>query len=325
MGVGKTRDGNSAYSWDIQPDVYNAYVKEAQERLITLGYKLPKYGADGKWSGSGETYNAILSFQTYCKNTYAGIQQGTSENRKQFEHYYGVAPTGKLDKATYNALEKELLRRVNAGKGEKRSTEKKEGNTGTGNNEKSNPQKFIKTPYTFEEWIQDCKNSAKSLGMALDPTAWDGEALDNKIALAEMAIDLIDGVPGNQQGILKNSKTSITRIVDKVDDLVDSTSQKVKVKPNGGSKAHQKGIGGNGWRGDKIWKGNVNTVKSGGTIENLNGKVPTQQEAIDLIKESGGKVNRIEGPHEAPNPHNFDHINYTTPEGKKGTIKIQGN
>ncbi len=43
---------------------------------------------------------------------------------------------------------------------------------------------------------------------------------------------------------------------------------------------------------------------------------------MDLIKESGGKVNRIEGPHEYPNPHNFNHINYTTPNGKKGTIEI---
>ena len=126
MGVGKTKDGNSAYSWDIQTGVYNAYVKEAQERLMTLGYKLPKYGADGKWSGSGETYNAILNFQTYCKNTYAGVQHGTSQNIERFEHFNGVAANGKLDKATYNALEKEILKRVNAGKEEKRSSTQKE-------------------------------------------------------------------------------------------------------------------------------------------------------------------------------------------------------
>jgi len=61
----------------------------------------------------------------------------------------------------------------------------------------------------------------------------------------------------------------------------------------------------------------------GGTIKNLNGQTPTRQEAIDLIKESGGTVNRIEGPHEYPNPHNFNHINYTTATGQKGTIKIK--
>jgi hypothetical protein len=55
----------------------------------------------------------------------------------------------------------------------------------------------------------------------------------------------------------------------------------------------------------------------------LNGQLPTQQEAIDLINEAGGTVNRIEGPHNEPNTHNFNHINYTTPSGGKGTIKIQ--
>ena len=85
----------------------------------------------------------------------------------------------------------------------------------------------------------------------------------------------------------------------------------------------QKGIGGKGWRGDKKWKQNVNKVREGGTIPDLDGQVPTEQEAIDLINEAGGTVNRIEGPHESPNPHNYNHINYTTPSGLKGTIRIQ--
>jgi hypothetical protein len=78
-----------------------------------------------------------------------------------------------------------------------------------------------------------------------------------------------------------------------------------------------------GWRGTKTWKELVNRVNKGGTIKDLSGKVPTKQEAIDLIKESGGKINRIEGPHNEPNPHDFDHINYTTSNGAKGTIKIK--
>jgi len=84
----------------------------------------------------------------------------------------------------------------------------------------------------------------------------------------------------------------------------------------------QKGIGGKGWRGDKNWRDALNIVKNGGTINEINGSVLTQKEAIELIKESGGKVLRIEGPHNAPNPHNFNHINYQTPSGVKGTIEI---
>ena len=82
------------------------------------------------------------------------------------------------------------------------------------------------------------------------------------------------------------------------------------------------GIGGKGWRGDKKWKTAIKQVADGGTIKDIDGQIPTQQEAIDLINEAGGDILRIEGPHEAPNPHNFHHINYTTPSGGKGTIKI---
>ena len=86
---------------------------------------------------------------------------------------------------------------------------------------------------------------------------------------------------------------------------------------------NSRGVGGKGWRGDKNWRDDVNTIGEGGTIESLRGLVPTEQEAVSLIKESGGIVNRIEGPHNPPNPHNYNHINYTTPSGGKGTIQIQ--
>jgi RHS repeat-associated protein len=78
-----------------------------------------------------------------------------------------------------------------------------------------------------------------------------------------------------------------------------------------------------GWSGTKVWKNLVSTVRKGGTIESMLGRVPTKIEAIKLIQESGGTIQRIEGPHLAPNPHSYPHINYTTPSGVKGTIKIQ--
>ena len=71
------------------------------------------------------------------------------------------------------------------------------------------------------------------------------------------------------------------------------------------------------------WKSNVNKVREGDTILDFDGQIPNEQEAIDLINESGGTVVRIEEPHMPPNPHNFKHINYVTSTGKKGTIQIQ--
>lgn len=86
-----------------------------------------------------------------------------------------------------------------------------------------------------------------------------------------------------------------------------------------------KGIGGKGWRGDKTWKSNVNTVRNGGTIEEVNGTIATQQEAIDLINASGGKIVRIEEAHPEGglSPHTYPHINYETSSGVKGAIRIQ--
>jgi hypothetical protein len=51
--------------------------------------------------------------------------------------------------------------------------------------------------------------------------------------------------------------------------------------------------------------------------------VPTQAEGEALIEDAGGRIERIEGPHEPPNPHQYPHINYETPNGAKGTIRIQ--
>jgi RHS repeat-associated protein len=91
----------------------------------------------------------------------------------------------------------------------------------------------------------------------------------------------------------------------------------------GDGTGQQRGIGGRGWRGDQNWRNAVRDVERGGTIEDLGGQVPSKQEALDLINEAKGTVDRIEGPHAAPNPHQYPHINYTTASGAKGTIQIK--
>ena len=114
---------------------------------------------------------------------------------------------------------------------------------------------------------------------------------------------------------------------------VPSANQAVRVDPAANQTGNRatpatrttptRGVEGKGWRGDQTWRNDVSTVRNGGTINDLNGRIPTRSEAIDLIKESGGRVTRIEGPHNAPNPHNFHHINYTTQSGARGTIRIK--
>jgi len=86
-----------------------------------------------------------------------------------------------------------------------------------------------------------------------------------------------------------------------------------------------RGIGGIGWRGDKAWRDQVGAVLRGGDVAPRDLRVtPTRQEAIDLLDAAGCRIDRIEGPHLPPNPHQFPHINFTTPHGQKGTIPITG-
>ena len=80
----------------------------------------------------------------------------------------------------------------------------------------------------------------------------------------------------------------------------------------------ERGIGGKGWRGDRIWKENVKLVENGGTIERVNGEIISQRDAEILIKESKGTILRVEDGHmKGNNPHKFPHINYITRDGKK--------
>jgi RHS repeat-associated protein len=86
-----------------------------------------------------------------------------------------------------------------------------------------------------------------------------------------------------------------------------------------------------GWTGQQAYNdaknllNEVNTPQ--GTVDrrDLLGKVPSEDEAVRMIEDSGGNVDRIEAGH-APggdSTHTNPHINYTTASGVKGTIDIQ--
>jgi RHS repeat-associated protein len=86
-----------------------------------------------------------------------------------------------------------------------------------------------------------------------------------------------------------------------------------------------------GWAGQQGYNEAKNLLNepntSQGTVDrrDLLGKVPSEEEAVKMIEDAGGKVERIEEGH-APggvSPHENPHINYTTSSGAKGTIDIQ--
>ena len=82
-----------------------------------------------------------------------------------------------------------------------------------------------------------------------------------------------------------------------------------------------------GWQGSKAWKNIVKKIRKGGTIESIEGKIPTRTEAFRLLEDAGVNMSkvRIESAHLAPNPHIYPHINYPLPNGRgRGTIRIKG-
>ena len=81
-----------------------------------------------------------------------------------------------------------------------------------------------------------------------------------------------------------------------------------------------------GWSGSQPYKDAVNELKQGGTHETLNGKVPTRDEAIKMIEESGGTVDRQEYVGHgfgSESTHDYPHINYYTEGNVKATVRIQ--
>ena len=85
-----------------------------------------------------------------------------------------------------------------------------------------------------------------------------------------------------------------------------------------------------GHKGTPAYKKAIKALQQPGTHETLNGRVPTQQQAEDMIAESGGIVDRIEDGHLPPSKSSHDkpHINYYTKpnkmnKGEKATVYIQ--
>ncbi|HWW16044.1 MAG TPA: RHS repeat-associated core domain-containing protein [Candidatus Dormibacteraeota bacterium] len=87
-----------------------------------------------------------------------------------------------------------------------------------------------------------------------------------------------------------------------------------------------------GWSGQQSYNeakdllNEVNTPQ--GTVDrtSLNGKVPTEEEAVKMIEDAGGEVRDVERVGHAEGgvtPHTYPHINYTTASGVKGTVAIQ--
>jgi RHS repeat-associated protein len=87
-----------------------------------------------------------------------------------------------------------------------------------------------------------------------------------------------------------------------------------------------------GWSGSKPYRdaltklNEVNTPQNTADHQDLNGKVPSRDDAKRMIEEAGGKVVRGEEQAHGPDSvshHDYPHINYETASGNKGTIRVK--
>ncbi len=80
-----------------------------------------------------------------------------------------------------------------------------------------------------------------------------------------------------------------------------------------------------GWNNSPAYIKARNELKTPGDHPDLNGKVPTREEANQMIQEAGGSVDRNDPGH-APggvSTHTDPHVNYTTPSGQKATVTVR--
>ena len=88
--------------------------------------------------------------------------------------------------------------------------------------------------------------------------------------------------------------------------------------------ACNRGVGGKGWHGDSTWRENVKTVGEGGDVYELNGGVPTGNQARTLTEQSGGFIGNYHPAH-APggvSTHLYNHIHYLTATGIRSAIHV---
>jgi hypothetical protein len=80
-----------------------------------------------------------------------------------------------------------------------------------------------------------------------------------------------------------------------------------------------------GWTGSPSYRAAVKEISQPGDHTEVQGKVPTYDEAVRLIEDAGGKIVRTEPGHDpaGESTHLYPHINYTTADGLKATVQIQ--
>ena len=79
-----------------------------------------------------------------------------------------------------------------------------------------------------------------------------------------------------------------------------------------------------GWTNSKPYREAVETLNEAKDHMDINKIVPTEQQAKELIKAGGGKIERVDHVgHASPNPHTYPHINYLTRSGHRASIRIQ--
>ncbi len=80
-----------------------------------------------------------------------------------------------------------------------------------------------------------------------------------------------------------------------------------------------------GWTGSNSWRSAVIKVSKGGIVRKIDGKVANYDEAVRLIEDAGGTIQRVDPSHAGSlvaGHINFPHINFTTASGIKGHLEI---
>jgi len=174
----------------------------------------------------------------------------------------------------------------------------------------------------------DCSNRT-STGACYNPKTEQYEVPGERSGGAPLVINVAcDAVCQHQAKILINQLVSevSSDIKPGISDVIPVAGgikkvEKIATVINTARKART--IGRFGAKGAEKLRKAIKKLQQPGTHENIDGVIPTREEAENLLSEAGCKIKRIERGHTSGKGHPYDHINYETPSGEKGTIRVE--
>jgi hypothetical protein len=168
--------------------------------------------------------------------------------------------------------------------------------------------------------------------MCVGPKPSGGESIPVEARGGEPKINLPIRLPTFAEGF-RPDPGGIGLLIDPIPELWDRISivfgkdvpQEETTEDVGATQTVPRGKTQWGWVNSPAWKRAAKEMDEPGTHRTIGGKIPTIQEAIDMIQSNGGRVECVDSAHPegGVSTHTYPHINYYTSQDAKATVEVR--